>query len=366
MLEKQIEIFAKEKEIKRDFNATNALIMVINPSRQIVFANQSLYDFIKISDADLVLGRRLGEVVRCIHSDKEITGCGTSVYCTECTALEIMKKSIATNTANEGEAVITYRLDDNELPLNVYEHIQPIEIKGDRYYVISLMDVSDRVKKRFLERIFFHDILNTAGALKGFLRILHQEVQAELREEVELVKVYFDYVIDEIQAQKQILEAENKELQLDWITLNSIEVLQSVKKGYHRLEEYKDHRIAVDQDTEDMQFKSDFIILRRILSNMLKNALEASTAKDPVILGCNRDSNGKHLVFWVKNSKYIKEEVQKRIFQRSYSTKGKGRGLGTYSIKLLGEKYLNGKVTFTSEVDQGTIFYLKIPIHVES
>lgn len=33
---------------------------------------------------------------------------------------------------------------------------------------------------------------------------------------------------------------------------------------------------------------------------------------------------------------------QLQIFQRSFSTKGKGRGLGTYSIKLLTERYLKG------------------------
>lgn len=38
-----------------------------------------------------------------------------------------------------------------------------------------------------------------------------------------------------------------------------------------------------------------------------------------------------------------------RIFQRSFSTKGaKGRGLGTYSMKLFGETYLGGQVSFRS------------------
>ena len=48
------------------------------------------------------------------------------------------------------------------------------------------------------------------------------------------------------------------------------------------------------------------------------------------------------------------------MFQRSFSTKGAGRGLGTYSIKLLGEKYLNGKVGFISEQGRGTIFSVEL------
>lgn len=34
--------------------------------------------------------------------------------------------------------------------------------------------------------------------------------------------------------------------------------------------------------------------------------------------------------------------VQLQIFNRSFSTKGKGRGTGTYSMKLLTKRYLKG------------------------
>lgn len=56
------------------------------------------------------------------------------------------------------------------------------------------------------------------------------------------------------------------------------------------------------------------------------------------------------------------EEVQLQLFQRSFSTKGQsGRGIGTYSMKLLSERYLGGKVEFTSREPEGTVFTLTIP-----
>jgi signal transduction histidine kinase len=48
--------------------------------------------------------------------------------------------------------------------------------------------------------------------------------------------------------------------------------------------------------------------------------------------------------------------IQLQIFQRFFSTKGPGRGLGTYSMKLFGERYLKGKVDFSSQAPQGTTF----------
>ena len=42
-------------------------------------------------------------------------------------------------------------------------------------------------------------------------------------------------------------------------------------------------------------------------------------------------------------------QVQLQIFKRSFSTKGAARGLGTYSMRLLSERYLKGVVSFTGE-----------------
>jgi signal transduction histidine kinase len=54
-------------------------------------------------------------------------------------------------------------------------------------------------------------------------------------------------------------------------------------------------------------------------------------------------------------------DVRHQLFQRSFSTKGSGRGLGTYSVRLLTERYLDGTVTFTSDEATGTRFDIRIP-----
>lgn len=69
----------------------------------------------------------------------------------------------------------------------------------------------------------------------------------------------------------------------------------------------------------------------------------------------------KNYIIKVFNSEVMSDEVKAQIFQRSFSTKGKGRGLGTYSVKLLTEEYLKGKITFISEKDFGTEFTLILP-----
>ncbi len=52
-------------------------------------------------------------------------------------------------------------------------------------------------------------------------------------------------------------------------------------------------------------------------------------------------------------------EVQAQVFQRSYSTKGAGRGLGTYAMKLFGEGVLHGEVGFDTGPG-GTVFWIRL------
>jgi hypothetical protein len=55
-------------------------------------------------------------------------------------------------------------------------------------------------------------------------------------------------------------------------------------------------------------------------------------------------------------------EVQLQIFQRSFSTKAdRGRGIGTYSVKLFVERYLKGTVGFVSAEPGGTTFSVTLP-----
>jgi hypothetical protein len=51
------------------------------------------------------------------------------------------------------------------------------------------------------------------------------------------------------------------------------------------------------------------------------------------------------------------------MFQRNFSTKGPGRGVGTYSVRLLTERYLGGQVSLLSSPESGTRFGLSFAKH---
>ena len=108
------------------------------------------------------------------------------------------------------------------------------------------------------------------------------------------------------------------------------------------------------------RFSSDETILAHVLNSMVKNAFEASLRGMEIALGCYAEEQA--VVFRVRNSTVMTEDVQSQVFQRSFSTRGSGRGLGTYSMRLLTEQYLGGKVGFSSAEGAGTTFYVRLPL----
>ena len=93
------------------------------------------------------------------------------------------------------------------------------------------------------------------------------------------------------------------------------------------------------------------------------NGASVSVASQPgqtVSAGFQAQEGG--VEFWVHNPTTMPREVQLQVFKRSFSTKGSSRGLGTYSVKLLTQRYLQGRVWFTSSPEEGTTFRVWLPL----
>lgn len=214
-----------------------------------------------------------------------------------------------------------------------------------------------------MERVFFHDTMNIAGAIQGLAGILPDIIQNETQKDVEEVQEALvdsaTNLIDLIKCQKDILSAETHELNLYYSEINAHELLKSIQHFFEKISVFQGRQIQISCLSDNICFISDKRILNRILINAVKNALEAVNDGAGVSIDCRMDNN--NVFFAIHNRAYIPEDVQGRIFRKFFSTKGQDRGIGTYSIKLFTEKYLKGKVWFQSNKEDGTTFYIEIP-----
>ncbi|MGE5498418.1 MAG: sensor histidine kinase, partial [Syntrophothermus sp.] len=209
--------------------------------------------------------------------------------------------------------------------------------------------------------IFFHDVLNTAGGLKGIIDLIADPEYNKKDELLAMLPKVAGRLIDEISAQREITAAENNELVINSTLLNSVSIINDVAEIYLNHQIIREKLICVDQNAVPVDFICDRTVIMRVIGNMVKNALEATKNGGVVTISCKAAEE--MVEFSVHNDSFMPENVQLQIFQRSFSTKAKDRGLGTYSMKLLSERYLNGKVRFNSTESMGTTFYVRVPIN---
>ena len=341
------------------FFAMPDVAMVLNDERQIVYANDALLSIMPGNDYNDIIGLRTGEAIECIHSNETDGGCGTSESCRYCGAVNAILESKKLNEKVEKECRIVSFIEEQEVSFDMKVTATPVMISDKTFTMVFMSDISSEKRKMALERIFFHDILNTAGGIQGFTGFLKEmDDQSSMKEYIKVIDKLSHDLIDEIQSQRALVLAENEDLKLDIKDLNALSLIEDVKNtvSFHAVAENR--KIVID-DGSKISFRTDEILIKRVLINLLKNALEASDEGGEVVMGYSVGAG--EIKFYVHNDQYMTKEVQLQVFRRSFSTKGHDRGLGTYSIKLLTEKYLKGRVWFESAENKGTTFFVELP-----
>ena len=365
---RQMERILQQEMLVTVLDAVPITMVVLNGHHQIVGVNT----LTKSQFGDnvwAVMGKRPGEALHCAYASLGPGGCGTGKACATCGAVKTIVHSIETGEKASGECCIeSVGADGMPQCLELKVCVSPFRIAEETYYTLILEDNSQHKRLEVFQRLFFHDVLNTIGCLKGYIDILQEGDSVHTQhtggepdnEYLSFVAELCDQLHDEVNAHRQLVSAENGELTVQQDAVQPQELLSALATNYQKHEIGQVHNITVLPSRERV-IVTDRLLLLRVLGNMTKNAIEASPPGSNITLSAVED--GGNIIFNVNNPGVIPEDVRYQIFKRSFSTKHElGRGIGTYSMRLLGEKYLGGQVDFTSDEETGTTFRIVLPI----
>ncbi len=346
--------------IQKIINSYPHVSVVLNQDRQIILSNQQLVKVAGLERLEQAFGERPGDVMQCIHSS-ENNGCGFSNSCRYCGIINSIKDSQAKGITVTRDCRITTTRDGRLVFHDFQVNCAPLNLYGKHYTLVNLFDISSEKRNQMLENVFFHDILNRLGGLTGLVQIIKSEnTQPELDEYIDVLDTIGELVVEDIQIQRFLKAAENANLIVNIREYSAFDIVDSVRKQIAFNPVLKSRNLEVCTTCADFRLKTDAALLKRILLNMAKNAAEASPENAEIKISCSTKPG--YAVFSVNNAGTIPEDVRLQIFQRSFSTKGSGRGLGTYSMKLFGENYLHGRVYFRTNEKLGTTFTIELPL----
>ena len=340
--------------VQQLLDSTPEPIVVLNRHRQVVLVNDKLTALLG-ETREALLGRRPGEIFHCIHSENE--GCGTTEFCRECGAFQAICESQRSNSAQSRECRMTCAGSGGDFARDMRVWATPLASCGE-FTVFAVRDTSDEKRRLVLERLFFHDVLNAAGGLRGVMDVLPETDGEQRAEMFGIACALADDLVEQVLAQRDLLSAERGDLSPTFEEIDVEEMLSKLTVSYRHHPVAAQKIVAMPKSSGDKKIHSDETLLSRVLGNLIKNALEASAMGQTVTVAF--ENFGKP-VFSVHNEGAMPRSIQLQLFQRSFSTKtGSGRGLGTYSVKLLTEQYLHGKVAFTSSAAGGTTFTISL------
>lgn len=344
------------EHVREMLDAQPSVAGIINRERQFVLVNEQLLELLGLDEIEDVLGRRPGEAFACVHSGETEGGCGTAEHCRYCGAVQAVLECQSRGSRVSRECRLTCKDGDGVVAMDLRVTATPCTMRGEEYYILAIADIGIEKRKVALERAFFHDLIGTATTLNLTMDLVDDGTSV-VDEEWPMMRKLTLSILDDSLAQRDLAAAERGELTVRSEPIEALGLLEEVAAQL-RAESIAGGK-TITLRGEVCALNSDERLLRRTLFNMLKNALEAEPQGSDVQAGAELVDGS--VRFWAHNAAAMTREVQLGVFQRSFTTKGAGRGLGTYSMRLLGEKYLGGRLWFESSAEDGTTFYISLP-----
>lgn len=119
--------------------------------------------------------------------------------------------------------------------------------------------------------------------------------------------------------------------------------------------------IEFDLDSGLPMIEGDERSLRRMLTNLIRNAVEAQEDDGKVSIRTAARNGG--IVLEVRDEGHgIPEEIKARVFDPGFSTKKRGSGVGLFLARTIVEQH-GGRIGIESEAGKGTLVRVELPAH---
>jgi PAS domain S-box-containing protein len=205
-----------------------------------------------------------------------------------------------------------------------------------------------------------HDIRNPLQAITSDVYLAKSELTSipdgeckknamESLEEIEKNISYINKIVQDLQDYARPITPVSKETNLQTLIeelIRNILIPRPIK-------------VSVEVQKEAVLIIADPEIVRRVLANLVTNAVQAMPEGGKLNIHAAREVND--TVITVQDTGVgIPEEIRSKLFAPLFTTKSKGQGFGLAVVKRMIEA-MGGTVTFESEISKGTKFIIHLP-----
>lgn len=203
-----------------------------------------------------------------------------------------------------------------------------------------------------------HEIKNPLTPMRLSVQSFERKFNPEDPDVHKKVKEYSKTLIQQIDTLSSIASAFSSFAEMPAQQNENINVVKIVKLALDIFNEKYIHFVA---DEEEIIAKLDRTQLIRVITNLVKNAIQAiPEVNSPRILVSVVSEGSKVKISVADNGIGIQDEFKDKVFEPKFTTKSSGMGLGLGMVKNIVETY-SGSINFTSQPGKGTVFTVIFP-----
>lgn len=227
---------------------------------------------------------------------------------------------------------------------------------------VSSSDILQKKELFFAE--LAHDLKNPIDAQLLSLKMLSDgafgRLNSEQNEIIEIILESTNYMHNMLHTILNMYKYSNCIISLTKSKFSAKDLIQNCINEIKHFACHKNIEIIFEIKNKNVEILADIIQLRRVISNLLNNALNYSFENSCLYIKIDKESD--IMIFEFENSgPEITDDVKKHIFEKYFSSSKIGTGLGLYfSRKIIeahdGKIYLNAKGTSNK-------FIFEIPIN---
>ncbi|WP_298793539.1 HAMP domain-containing sensor histidine kinase [uncultured Allomuricauda sp.] len=203
-----------------------------------------------------------------------------------------------------------------------------------------------------------HEIKNPLTPLRLTVQSFERKFNPEDPKAETKMKEFSKTLIQQIDTLSNIASAFSNFADMPAQQKETLNVVKIVKLA---LEIFTEDYIHFISDEKEIIAKLDRTQLIRVVTNLVKNAIQAVPEVDsPRILVTVSSEQNNVKISVADNGIGITDDYTDKIFEPKFTTKSSGMGLGLGMVKNIVENY-NGTIDFTSQEGKGTVFTVKFP-----
>ena len=222
-------------------------------------------------------------------------------------------------------------------------------------YTITKESKKDKLLFESLSKLT-HELKNPISVCKGYLEIIDKNGYQKAPKYLPIISSEIERslsVINDFSSLGKLKELNKEEVDLQVLLEELITILNPLFKKYNA-----NIYLNVKQD---VYLNLDYLRMKQVFVNILKNALEARKEEEPLNVQIEVKKSLKAVKIIIKdNGIGMDKNTLERITEIFYTTKANGNGLGVVLSKEIVEMH-HGTINYKSQKEKGTTVTITLP-----